>query len=974
MLSALAARVVADLVDGNDCDYGIGSMTCSFYDTAWISMVAKTIDGRKTWLFPSSFDLVFDQQNTDGSWDDHGSVETDGILNTVAGMLALCEHRGDAAYPESELDDRLSRASYALAQRLQRLKLGSAAILPVGFEMLLPALLHLLQARGVEVQFPAGAVLMEILKKKLARVNLENIYAGKKSTILHSLEAFIGHIDFDRLSQHKVVGSMMASPASTAAYLMNVSTWDDEAEAYLRHVVAAGTGTGSGGVPSAFPSTYFEMSWVVATLLENGYSQADLGIGNLEVVRETLARELTAGSGLIGFARFMEPDADDTAKSLTVLNLLGTAVASTKLLSLAERSSTHGFHFVTYEAERDASITTNCNCLTALCTGSDANEHGDIIEMTMRFLCNAWKKDPSGIRDKWHISPYYPMMLLSQSLTSALCLWAEGNMVQEPSTDSILDGVILLYQLLLRMLRCQEEDGSWSGKREITAYAVIAISRIAVLPMTLSILPQISSSLERGRAYLRQYLEPSTKLDPEHIWIEKVTYGSRNLSQAFLLAALKCSIPDTPPRLLELAPRGLLHRTIAKQSIFFSQLPMFQNVPRWSLQASLVEGSLFTSRLRDRCNEVFPQTSKSIEKHLAYIPFTWTAGNDLHGSPLGSDVLLEMMVISALAYEMDEFVEKEVSKLPMDSVKALKGHVSRLFAEIEIEVAHSSNDMPRHSSSSNDKPPQSSSYLGRYLRYIPLGSLFAFLSQRESVDANLHRFHVAFKRFFRHIWAAPYVRHATEYEQSQLRTALQDYLVAHLTQTEDSHRLAQQQPPDNSEKEMSNKICAAPSQSLFSWVHSTSGDHTAGPFAVAAFICMMGHFMLATDAGNPNSCLPSARARYIVKDVSRRLAALCRLHNDVASVDRDRDEDNLNSINFPEFKDHDRGYGGQKAELRRIADYERKCLEGAMAELNPLVEDKVFNALSVFISSADMYGEMYLVRDMTPPVKQGKSE
>lgn len=45
---------------------------------------------------------------------------------------------------------------------------------------------------------------------------------------------------------------------------MNVTVWDDEAEAYLRHVIDHAAGKGNGGVSSAYPSTIFEYSWVSA--------------------------------------------------------------------------------------------------------------------------------------------------------------------------------------------------------------------------------------------------------------------------------------------------------------------------------------------------------------------------------------------------------------------------------------------------------------------------------------------------------------------------------------------------------------------------------------------------------------------------------------------------------------------------------------------------------------------------------------
>jgi hypothetical protein len=85
-----------------------------------------------------------------------------------------------------------------------------------------------------------------------------------QTTLIHTLEAFVGTLDFDQVKHHKMPnGSMLGSPSSTAAYLMNCSTWDDEAETYLRIVFEHHAYIGNrGGFPSAFPSTLFEISWV----------------------------------------------------------------------------------------------------------------------------------------------------------------------------------------------------------------------------------------------------------------------------------------------------------------------------------------------------------------------------------------------------------------------------------------------------------------------------------------------------------------------------------------------------------------------------------------------------------------------------------------------------------------------------------------------------------------------------------------
>jgi hypothetical protein len=91
---------------------------------------------------------------------------------------------------------------------------------------------------------------------------LKILESDHPTTLLHSLEGFIGKIDFDKISHRKVEGSMLASPSSTAAYLMYSTEWDHEAAAYLRKVFENGSGKGCGGFPSAFPSEIFEISWV----------------------------------------------------------------------------------------------------------------------------------------------------------------------------------------------------------------------------------------------------------------------------------------------------------------------------------------------------------------------------------------------------------------------------------------------------------------------------------------------------------------------------------------------------------------------------------------------------------------------------------------------------------------------------------------------------------------------------------------
>jgi hypothetical protein len=98
---------------------------------------------------------------------------------------------------------------------------------------------------------------------EMRRFSPKMIYANVQTTILHSVEALCGEIDFDNLSHHCTAKTgILGSPSATAAYLICSSKWDSRAAEYLETVVKAYSGRGE--VPSAFPTGIFELSWVCA--------------------------------------------------------------------------------------------------------------------------------------------------------------------------------------------------------------------------------------------------------------------------------------------------------------------------------------------------------------------------------------------------------------------------------------------------------------------------------------------------------------------------------------------------------------------------------------------------------------------------------------------------------------------------------------------------------------------------------------
>ncbi|KAL8825031.1 MAG: hypothetical protein Q9191_004664 [Dirinaria sp. TL-2023a] len=500
--------------------FGLGSMTVSIYDTAWIACISKTVSGCSQWLFPSSFVFVLEAQLADGRWPAHPNEddtdEVDGILSTMAASYCLIQHAKNPLQLRhivvESLAERINKAVACLSSLLHKWQVEDCKA--VGFELLAPSLLNLLEDEGHFLDFPGKEQLLDIRNQKLSRARPETLYDRPPSALLHSLEAFHCRKDlsFDRFAHQKVGGSMMASPSATASYLIRCREWDDEAEAYLRLVVSNGQGKGSGGVPSAYPSTNFELAWTVSTFLETGLWTPGLSVQYDNKILDTLEHSRKTGKGLVGFAPGIEPDLDDSAKSSTIFSLLGRQGFSGRIVEHFDSSQC----LKTYRAERNPSVSANCNAL--LCILLDSEDY------------------PSKYAN---LSPFYAAMLMTQSLVELLQRWKDGKL---PEIQTVLlkkKVVPTLFQCLVHILRSQLIDGSWGsrGPREETAYAILALAKMMILPAAQFFNDDILFAIDCGRSFLRRSQNQKT----EYLWIEKVTYGSKALAEAYTIAALYTS-------------------------------------------------------------------------------------------------------------------------------------------------------------------------------------------------------------------------------------------------------------------------------------------------------------------------------------------------------------------------------------------------------------------------------------------------
>ena len=89
------------------------------------------------------------------------------------------------------------------------------------------------------------------------------------------------------------------------------------------------------------------------------------------------------------------PDADDTARALLCMSLIGRDVNPTAMISMFDA----GKHFKTYEFERNSSFSANCNVLRALLQLQSVDKYTSLIYRSSLYLCDTYQAGP--LHDKW---------------------------------------------------------------------------------------------------------------------------------------------------------------------------------------------------------------------------------------------------------------------------------------------------------------------------------------------------------------------------------------------------------------------------------------------------------------------------------------------------------------------------------------------------------------------------------------------
>jgi hypothetical protein len=694
---------------------------------------------------------------------------------------------------------------------------------------------------------------------------------------------------------------------------------------------------------------------------------------NLGKIASFLSKTMEDQHSVVGFAPGILGDADDTARALITLSRLGRATDPTQMLSRFEAHD----HFRTYDLERNPSFSANCNVLIALLS-IDTNEQYDAqIEKTADFLLREW--DSGDIHDKWNTNPMYSAMLLTEAFVA---LMKRHSKVQVKTSRR---GVILeripaaICQILRGILENQQVNGSWGDSLEATSYSVIAISQCMSLPWDTAVRDLLCRACSAGRVYLSgTYLSTESNC---YFWVEKTAYQSNVLKIAFCSLALhgKWETHQWP----EIIVKSFQLADIDKAEMIHHMmkiLPIFATTSFDSIALLSIEAMHASQQLKRARNTILNREDLHFSKdnYLDYISMIWLFCNHARSHVLPPRVVTEMILISLLNYQIDEFMESVVAELPTTALAALRSAV-----QDQCDLSSNSREGTADTGhlTSNDEPARKRKKL----------------EEEASSPHNTHHSQdkvlQIVRNYISHFLQHPSVLQSPAIIRYQLSVELHNYLVAQITHNIDNVRFVHSRNRQRNDPTYVGYSSDDLSRSTFlKWVHSTGADDTSCPFAFLFFICLI------SSAGE--TCLgEDVKSQYIAQSLARHLAVMCRMYNDFGSVARDKEEDNLNSIDFAEFyrKPEMNGLRSEdpvlmamngngietitippsnvhrqiltmaqaKDDLMALAEYERSLMKAAFQSLGEAVRSTmVMERIQVFVDVTDTFGQMYVVKDI----------
>lgn len=334
------------------------------------------------------------------------------------------------------------------------------------------------------------------------------------------------------------------------------------------------------------------------------------------------------------------------------------------------------------------------------------------------------------------------MRLASEALSRLLHLHEVGA-VELPDLMFQARVSIVLFQILLRNLELSREDAAAGA--EDTSDAVISLTYLASWPLPELIDHEIKSAVGKGRQSL-----------------------GRNVT-----------IPR-PVRALRKFPIVPLNK-VEDFSKVCRRLPTFRNVDEWKIQAWLIEGFLHLPIISSMTPKLFTR-KESTDLYMEYIPFSLTASNGLAKTHMSAQTLLDLMIISVVIYQTDEF---------FDAI-ATSEDVSKLHTVLSLQMD-----------------------------WRDLADL---------LDANNTPIYQKLSAVLQFVLTHPNIQNASKSAKRQLEFDFIAYLQASIQQIQDNHRFTNQ-PTAN--------VFLSPPSSYFKWVRTTAAQHGAWEYAYSFMVCLL---------------------------------------------------------------------------------------------------------------------------------------
>lgn len=545
-------------------------------------------------------------------------------------------------------------------------------------------------------------------------------------------------------------------------------------------------------------------------------------------------------------------------------------------------------------------------------------------------------------------------MLLSQALCRLVNASDKGFI--NNFSEELLAGDIslVLFQVLMQTLQKQHENGSWGHvpSKEITAYAIIALGNLASLPFNTQLPDVIRQAIEKGRAFINS---SGVTPDVEYVWIAKTNYSPLNICKAYQLAALETEFPKYSLGSSFSKRLDLPGKEIQKYTQMFSILPILNEFPRWRIEGSVTEAILFRDKLQAAKLDIFDRSNLKGEEYLEFIAMTLACSNNLHGTFLKTEVLFEMMKFILHVYQVDEYYEHVIGLTYDQHLPEIQHLIEKLLESQPLEKdpnSHNGHSANGHNTKGHDVNGHGVNEHGVNGHGVDGHGVNGSGAQLES--AAWLKISKNITSFTDTVLDIPVVRRADPVDRDLLKHELRRCLLAHIIQLKDSKKHCQS-IKDGSEWK-------PPCGSYHEWARTVGSAHSCSPLSLAFFRCLVPQDLAGRHV--------TAEEQYIVQDLWVHLANKARMENDRYSVQRDRKEGNLNSLDFPEFNRVDGGV----IQLTRIIEYEKRSIKLGFEALEEVVgagqKHAQLEALKFYTFLLELYNNVYALKDISSERKE----